>query len=64
MGYPEEVSEFQMDIQAYQRGLVIDKKRGNMLKLDRHKYVKVGTRGTLTTPDIISTAFVGSRVGG
>eukprot|EP00967_Tisochrysis_lutea_P055752 scaffold70230_cov25-Tisochrysis_lutea.AAC.3 len=23
------------------RGLVIDKKRGNLLKLDRHKYVKV-----------------------
>lgn len=25
----------------YMRGLVIDKKRGNLLKLDRHKYVKV-----------------------
>jgi len=46
MGYPEEISEFQINIQSYQRGLVIDKKRGNMLKLDRHKYVKVAYHGT------------------
>ena len=35
------------DPYKYMRGLVIDKKRGNLLKLDRHKYVKVsaGPRG-------------------
>ncbi len=27
------------------RGLVIDKKRGNMLKIDRHKYVKLAYHG-------------------
>eukprot|EP00965_Chrysotila_dentata_P116109 3838399-Pleurochrysis_carterae.AAC.1 len=32
------------DPYKYQRGLVIDKKRGNLLKLDRHKYVKARNR--------------------
>ena len=27
------------------RGLIIDKKRGNMLKVDRHKYVKIAYHG-------------------
>jgi len=27
------------------KGLVIDKNRGNMLKVDRHKYVKIGYHG-------------------
>jgi hypothetical protein len=34
-------SPFSYDPYKYMRGLVIDKKRGNLLKLDRHKYVKV-----------------------
>lgn len=45
MGYPEEISSFQYDPAAYQRGLVLDKKRGNVLKMDRHKYVKVAYHG-------------------
>ena len=36
---------FQINIDNYQRGLVIDKRRGNLLKLDRHKYVKVAYHG-------------------
>ena len=28
-----------------QRGLTIDKKRGNILKVDRHKYVKLAFHG-------------------
>ena len=27
------------------RGLVVDKRRGNILKMDRHKYVKVAHHG-------------------
>ena len=45
MGYPEAIEAFEYDPYAYQRGLVIDKRRGNLLKLDRHKYVKVAERG-------------------
>ena len=41
MGYPKEVASFKYDPKRYQRGLLIDKQRGNVLKLDRHKYVKV-----------------------
>ena len=45
MGYPEEVKMFKYDAKRYQRGLLIDKQRGNVLKLDRHKYVKVCLQG-------------------
>lgn len=45
MGYPADVEGFQYSPDQYQRGLLIDKKRGNLLKLDRHKYVKVAYHG-------------------
>ena len=45
MGYPEAIRGFEYDPAAYQRGLVMDKKRGNVLKMDRHKYVKVAYHG-------------------
>jgi len=52
MGYPEEIAAFVYDHAKYQRGLVIDKRRGNLLKLDRHKYVKVAYHGlTKLGPD-------------
>merc|ERR1719247_3177821 len=44
-GYPEEIAEFEYDPHAFQRGLVLDKKRGNVLKMARHKYVKVAYHG-------------------
>lgn len=46
-GYPSEVLTAlrPYDPQAYIRGLVIDKKRGNVLKMDRHKYVKLAFHG-------------------
>ena len=38
LGYPAAIGQdLQYDPYAYQRGLVIDKKRGNLLKMDRHK---------------------------
>ncbi|PKI45152.1 hypothetical protein CRG98_034456 [Punica granatum] len=37
--------ELSFDWEYMVRGLVLDKKRGNILKMDRHKYVKVGYHG-------------------
>ncbi|KAH8061169.1 5'-nucleotidase [Aureococcus anophagefferens] len=47
MGYPEEaVAGFTFDPEQHLRGLVIDKRHGNILKMDRHKYVRVAFHGT------------------
>ncbi|XP_031261228.1 5'-nucleotidase domain-containing protein 4 isoform X3 [Pistacia vera] len=45
LGYPEELLEWSFDWRYMVRGLVLDKKRGNILKMDRHKYVKVAYHG-------------------
>jgi len=50
MGYPAEVAEFEYKPSRYQRGLLIDKTRGNLIKLDRHKYVKVAYHGLNKLP--------------
>lgn len=44
-GYPEDMLSWQFDPSTMIRGLVIDKKRGNILKLDRHNYVKIAYHG-------------------
>ncbi|XP_042493669.1 5'-nucleotidase domain-containing protein 4-like isoform X2 [Macadamia integrifolia] len=45
MRYPEELRAWSFDCKYMIRGLVLDKKRGNILKMDRHKYVKVAYHG-------------------
>ncbi|CAH8355859.1 unnamed protein product [Eruca vesicaria subsp. sativa] len=45
LGYPKELLEWTFDWNYMVRGLVLDKKRGNILKMDRHKYVKVAYHG-------------------
>ncbi|PIN13085.1 IMP-GMP specific 5'-nucleotidase [Handroanthus impetiginosus] len=45
LGYPMELLEWSFDWTYMVRGLVLDKKRGNILKMDRHKYVKVAYHG-------------------
>ncbi|XP_033509311.1 uncharacterized protein LOC107800665 isoform X1 [Nicotiana tabacum] len=45
LGYPPELLEWSFDWSYMVRGLVLDKKRGNILKMDRHKYVKVAYHG-------------------
>ncbi|KAL1170313.1 hypothetical protein V6Z11_A05G204600 [Gossypium hirsutum] len=45
LGYPQELLEWTFDWKYMVRGLVLDKKRGNILKMDRHKYVKVAYHG-------------------
>jgi len=45
LGYPEEVLNFEYDHTYWVRGLIIDTQRGNFLKIDRHKYVRVAYHG-------------------
>jgi len=45
LGYPEEVLDFEYDPSFWVRGLIIDTLRGNFLKIDRHKYVRVACHG-------------------
>jgi hypothetical protein len=45
LGYPQEVLNLAYDPISFLRGLVIDKVRGNVLKMDRHKYVRVVYHG-------------------
>ncbi|RID56112.1 hypothetical protein BRARA_G03335 [Brassica rapa] len=45
LGYPRELLEWTFDWNYMVRGLVLDKKKGNILKMDRHKYVKVAYHG-------------------
>ncbi|XP_024977103.1 5'-nucleotidase domain-containing protein 4-like isoform X2 [Cynara cardunculus var. scolymus] len=45
LGYPNELLNWSFDWTYMVRGLVLDKKRGNILKMDRHKYVKVAYHG-------------------
>ena len=44
-GYPAAVLEFEYDHNQWTRGLIIDTQRGNFLKIDRHKYVRVAYHG-------------------
>jgi 5' nucleotidase family len=44
-GYPELVLDFRYDHLFWTRGLIMDTSRGNFLKIDRHKYVRVAYHG-------------------
>lgn len=41
----QDLLDFEFDHKYMMRGLIIDKKRGNILKMDRHKYVKMAFHG-------------------
>jgi len=43
--YPADVLSFVYDPHYMMRGLAVDKSRGNVLKMDRHKYVKLAFHG-------------------
>lgn len=45
MGYPSELYSYKYKQSSHRRGCVIDKKRGNILKMDRFKYVRVAEHG-------------------
>lgn len=44
-GYPEELSKLKFDPNFVIRGLLVDRERGNLLKVDAHKYVKIAYHG-------------------
>ena len=44
-GYPESLTKLAYDPQRVVRGVVIDKQLGNLLKMDRHRYVGTGYHG-------------------
>ncbi len=44
-GYPEELSRVKFDPNFVIRGLLVDRERGNLLKVDAHKYVKIAFHG-------------------
>ncbi|KAL3640872.1 hypothetical protein CASFOL_015840 [Castilleja foliolosa] len=62
LGYPTELLEWSFDWTYMVRGLVLDKKRGNILKMDRHKYVKVAYHGFTELSKEDKVAAYGSRL--
>lgn len=44
-GYPEELSTLEFQPHFAIRGLLVDRERGNLLKADGHKYVKIAFHG-------------------
>lgn len=44
-GYPPCLFDLEFDYSFMMRGLIVDKKRGNVIKIDRHKYVKIAYHG-------------------
>lgn len=44
-GYPEELSRLEFRSNSVIRGLLVDRERGNVLKVDGHKYVKSAYHG-------------------
>jgi len=49
-GYPEELSTLEFDPHFLIRGLLVDMDRGNLLKVDAHKYVKIAFHGKKRLP--------------
>jgi hypothetical protein len=45
LGYPSEVLDFQYTTDIARRGCLIDRSRGNILKLDNHRYVRAVEHG-------------------
>jgi len=46
MGYPAEALDFEYNPSQWTRGLIIDVRRGNFLKVDNFKYVRVALHGS------------------
>ncbi len=44
-GYPEELIQLKFKAEFLKRGLLVDRERGNLLKVDGHKYVKEAYHG-------------------
>jgi len=60
-GYPEELSNLKFDPNFVIRGLLVDRERGNLLKVDAHKYVKVAFHGHLKLDKQMRSDLYNSR---
>lgn len=47
---------------SFLRGLVIDKERGNVLKIDRHKYVRSAMHGSTVLPAALRKSMYNKEV--
>ena len=45
LGYPDQCLDLAYEVNICRRGNIIDKKRGNIIKLDQHKYVRAAEHG-------------------
>jgi 5'-nucleotidase len=50
-GYPADVADLRYRPGSMIRGLVVDKARGNILKMDQHRYVATACHGSRRLPD-------------
>ncbi|GLI63513.1 hypothetical protein VaNZ11_006498 [Volvox africanus] len=63
--YPEELRQLDFQWDYMTKGLIIDKERGNMLKVDRHNYVKVAYHGFKELPaDVRKAVYNGHHSSG
>jgi HAD superfamily 5'-nucleotidase-like hydrolase len=50
-GYPRTMADLRYRPESMIRGLVVDKRRGNILKMDQHRYVAMACHGSRPLPD-------------
>ncbi|GLC48217.1 hypothetical protein PLESTB_000071700 [Pleodorina starrii] len=63
--YPEELRRLDFQWDYMTKGLIIDKERGSMLKVDRHNYVKVAYHGFKELPaEVRKTVYNGHHSSG
>jgi 5'-nucleotidase len=60
-GYPEELASLKFDPNFVIRGLLVDRERGNLLKVDAHKYVKVAFHGHMKLDKAARSELYNSR---
>jgi 5'-nucleotidase len=60
-GYPAAVGRLAYDREFVIRGLIVDKRRGNILKMDRHHYVVQAFHGTRKLPPEMRKALYARR---
>lgn len=61
-GYPQELERLKYITSFVIRGLVVDKRRGNILKMDEHRYVARATHGTTPLQDDVRKKLYQARL--
>jgi len=62
LNYPKEIKNLDFDYNSVIQGLVLDRKRGNLLKVSRFGKVKAATHGTLPMPFKIQQSIYSNSV--